>query len=75
MHPEPPTQQAKPAEREANCAHHRPVRLCWAKLLKRASGIDLAHYPNGGGERKIIAATCGAGLDVKGPEDRLPASI
>jgi len=26
---------AKPAECEANCAHHRPVRLSWARLLKR----------------------------------------
>ena len=33
--PEPPAQEAKPVECEANCAHHRPVRLSWAKLLKR----------------------------------------
>ena len=33
--PEPAGQEAKPAECEANCAHHRPVRLSWAKLLKR----------------------------------------
>ena len=33
--PEPPAQEAKPAECEAICAHHRPVRLSWAKLLKR----------------------------------------
>ena len=33
--PESPAQQAKPAECEANCMHHRPVRLIWAKLLKR----------------------------------------
>ena len=33
--PEAPAQEAKPAECEVNCAHHRPVRLSWAKLLKR----------------------------------------
>ena len=33
--PEPAAQEAAPAECEANCAHHRPVRLSWAKLLKR----------------------------------------
>ena len=33
--PEAAAQEAKPAECEANGAHHRPVRLSWAKLLKR----------------------------------------
>ena len=33
--PEPAAQAAQPAECKANCAHHRPVRLSWAKLLKR----------------------------------------
>jgi len=33
--PEPPVRAAPPAECEATCAHHRPVRLSWAKLLKR----------------------------------------
>ncbi len=28
--PEPTAQQAKPAECEANCAHHQPVRPSWA---------------------------------------------
>ena len=36
---------AKPAECEANCAHHRPVRLSWARLLKRVFEIDLEHCP------------------------------
>ena len=54
--PEPPVQEAKPAECEANCAHHRPVRLSWAKLLKRVFDLDLEHCPNCGGELKIIAA-------------------
>lgn len=47
---------AKPAECEAPCAHHRPVRLSWAWLLKRVFEIDLEHCPNCGGELKIIAA-------------------
>ena len=54
--PETPTQQAKPAECEANCAHHHPVRLSWARLLKRVFELDLEHCPNCGGEMKIIAA-------------------
>jgi len=33
--PEPPAQATPPAECEAPCARHRPVRLSWAKLLKR----------------------------------------
>ena len=33
--PEPPAQAAPPAECEATREHHRPVRLSWAKLLKR----------------------------------------
>ena len=28
--PEPTAQQAKPAECEANCAHHNPLRPSWA---------------------------------------------
>ena len=54
--PEAPAQAAKPAECDANCAHHRPVLLSWAKLLKRVFELDLEHCPNCGGELKIIAA-------------------
>ena len=54
--PEPPAQEAKPAECEANCAHHRPARPSWAKLLERVFELDLEHCPNCGGELKIIAA-------------------
>jgi hypothetical protein len=54
--PEAPEQAAKPAECDANCAHHRPVRLSWAKLLKRVFDLDLEHCPNCGGELKVIAA-------------------
>ena len=53
---EPPAQAALPAECEATCVHHRPVRLSWAKLLKRVFEIDLEHCPNCGGALKIIAA-------------------
>jgi hypothetical protein len=53
---EAPAQEAKPAECEAGCAHHRPVRLSWAKLLKRVFDLDLEHCTNCGGELKIIAA-------------------
>jgi len=54
--PERPAQAAPPAECEATCAHHRPVRLGWAKLLKQGLEIDMAHCPNCGAESKIIAA-------------------
>ena len=58
--PESPAQATQPVECEANCAHHRPVRLSWAKLLKQriscAFEVDLEHCPNCGGELKIIAA-------------------
>lgn len=54
--PDAPAQAPPPAECEANCAHHRPVRLSWARLLKRVFELDLEHCPNCGGELKIIAA-------------------
>jgi hypothetical protein len=54
--PEPPVQAVQPAERGSNCAHHGPVRLSWAKLLKLVFEIDMEHCPNCGGELKIIAA-------------------
>ena len=54
--PAPAALAAPPAECEAICAHHRPVRLSWAKLLKRVFEIDMEHCPNCGGELKIIAA-------------------
>jgi len=47
---------AQAAACEANCAHHSPVRLSWARLLKRVFELDLEHCPNCGGELKIIAA-------------------
>jgi len=45
--PEAPEQEAKPTDCEANCAHHRLVRLSWAKMLKRAFDLDLEHCPSG----------------------------
>ena len=54
--PEAPEQEAKPADCKASCAHHRPLRLSWAKLLKRVFEIDMEHCPNCGGELRIIAA-------------------
>ena len=35
--PESPAPATQPAECETNCAHHPPVRLSWAKLLKESS--------------------------------------
>ena len=52
--PEPPAHAVPPAECEATCAHHRPMPLSWAKLLKRVFEIDMEHCPNCGGELKII---------------------
>jgi hypothetical protein len=51
-----PADAAQPALCGTNCAHHRPVRLRWARLLRRVFELDLAHCPNCGGELKIIAA-------------------
>ena len=44
---------SQPAVCEPNCANHRPVRLRWARLLKRVFEIDLEHCPNCGGELKV----------------------
>ena len=53
--PEPPAPAAPSTECEPKCVHHRPVRLGWAKLLKRVFDLDLAHCPNCGSALKIIA--------------------
>ncbi len=44
-----------PAACETNYAHHRPVCLIGAKLLKRGFVIEMEHWPNCGGELKNIA--------------------
>jgi len=41
---------------EPGCAHARPVRINWARLLKRVFEIDMAHCANCGGQLRIIAA-------------------
>jgi hypothetical protein len=47
---------SQPAACEPNCAHHRSIRLSWARLLKRVLLLDLEHCLNCGGELKVIAA-------------------
>ena len=42
--PEPAAQAAQPAACAANCAHHRSVRLSWAKLLKRVLATTQLEY-------------------------------
>jgi Putative transposase/Transposase zinc-binding domain len=37
-------------------AHGRPMRLGWAKLLKRVFSLDLTHCPHCGGDLRIVAA-------------------
>lgn len=79
---EAPAQAALLAECDANCAHHRPVRLSWAKPFKRVFGLDVEHCPCCGGKLKIIAAIleqpviamilAHLGLQVRGPP-RAPA--
>ncbi len=54
--PEPPAQATLPAECDSNRGHHRPVRLSWAKLLKRVFELDLALCPNFGGKLKVMTA-------------------
>ena len=65
--PEAPAQVAPPAECEAHCAHHRPVRLSWARLLKRVFEIDLAHCPSCGGELKDHRCHLGTAGDREDP--------
>ena len=45
-----------PAPEDGEAAHGRPMRLGWAKLLKRVFNLDLEHCPNCGGELKVITA-------------------
>jgi len=53
-----PAQAAQPSESQAICAHHRPVRLSWSRLLKRVwVEIDLEHYPNSAA-RNCVAVRC-----------------
>ena len=54
--PEEATGKSELTATEPGCAHGRPARISWARLLKRVFEIDLEHCPNCGGELKIIAA-------------------
>ena len=49
-----------PPRRSQGCAHSRPARISWSRLLKRVFQIDIEHCPNCGGELKIIAAILAA---------------
>ena len=51
-----PAPEAKPAERESTRAHHRPVRLSWARWLKRVFDPDLRHCASCADQMKTIAA-------------------
>ena len=58
--PEAPAQTTQPADCEASCAHHRPVRLSLAKLLNRVFEIDLGHCPNSRTQPTPVALVTGA---------------
>lgn len=48
---------AAAGECEAEAFQGHPLRISWARLLKRVFDIDMQHCPScGGGELKIIAA-------------------
>ena len=53
--PDEPVEKGSAPE-DGEAAHGRPMRLGWAKLLKRVFNLDSEHCPNCGGELKIIAA-------------------
>ncbi len=48
--------QKESTPEDGEATHGRPMRLGWAKLLKRVFNLDLEHCPNCGGELRIIAA-------------------
>jgi hypothetical protein len=53
--PDEPAQKVQ-AQEDNEAKHGRPMRLGWAKLLKRVFNLDLEHRPNCGGELRVIAA-------------------
>jgi hypothetical protein len=55
-HPLDEPAQKVQAQEDKEAKHGRPIRLGWAKLLKRVFNLDLEHCPNCGGELKGIAA-------------------
>jgi hypothetical protein len=50
-----PSREGSEAEHD-KAARGRPMRLGWAKLLKRVFNLDLEHCPNCGGDLKVIVA-------------------
>jgi Putative transposase len=56
LHPPAEPAQKVQAQEDKEAKHGRPVRLGWAKLLKRVFNLELEHCPNCGGELKVIAA-------------------
>jgi len=80
--PEDATGKSELTATDPGCAHGRPARISWARLLKRVFQIDLAHCPNCDGQLKIIAAILEApvidrilrhlGLEARAPP-RVPA--
>jgi Transposase zinc-binding domain len=55
-HPSDDAAQKERSREDNEAKHGRPMRLGWAKLLKRVFNLDLEHCPNCSGELKIIAA-------------------
>ena len=80
--PEDATGKSELTATDPGCAHGRPARSSWARLLKRVFQIDLEHCPNCDGQLKIIAAILEApvidrilrhlGLEARAPP-RVPA--
>ena len=50
------TGESELAATESGCAHGRPARISWARLLKRVFEIDIQHRPSCGEQLKITAA-------------------
>jgi len=54
--PEQATGKSELTATESGCTHSRPARISWARLHKRVFQLDIEHWPNCGGQLKIIAA-------------------
>jgi hypothetical protein len=56
--PQAPAEPAQkgPSQEGSEADLGRPMRLGWAKLLKRVFNLDLEHCSNCGGDLKVIAA-------------------
>ena len=49
---------------EPGCAHGRPARISWTRLLKRVFEIDMEHRPNCGGQLKTPGLRAEAAPDA-----------